>query len=183
MRLLKHSMVHIQRHVKVQGDKSPFDGDWTYWANRTGYYPGISLWLARLIKSQKGKCPVCGLSFLPDDVIEVHITRMATTVTTRSRTGWLYMVTVMTVNMDRAANPTRRVPMTTADYSRSRMRGNLSRPVLKTSRYRRLSCLVHPGPKLQGSPAYPHVPCQRAEEPPSRGCLQLHPEGADAQWR
>ncbi len=70
--LLKHSMVHIQRHVKVQGDKSPFDGDWTYWAARTGYYPGITLWLAKLIKGQGGRCPNCGLSFLPDDVIEVH---------------------------------------------------------------------------------------------------------------
>jgi RNA-directed DNA polymerase len=70
--LFKHGMTRIIRHVKVRGDKSPFDGDWTYWAARMGHYPGIRLWLGMLIQRQKGKCACCGLHFMPGDVLEVH---------------------------------------------------------------------------------------------------------------
>lgn len=70
--LFKHGQMPIRRHVKVMGSKSPYDGDWAYWANRMGYYPGISLWLAMLIKRQDGRCTHCGLQFMPGDLIEVH---------------------------------------------------------------------------------------------------------------
>jgi RNA-directed DNA polymerase len=65
-------MTKIIRHVKVRSDKSPFDGDWTYWAARMGHYPGIRPWLAMLIQRQHGKCASCGLHFMPGDLIEEH---------------------------------------------------------------------------------------------------------------
>ena len=72
MALYRHPKTKIGRHVKVRGDKSPFDGDWKYWTSRQAYYPGISPWLARLLKRQQGKCAYCGMLFLPDDLLEVH---------------------------------------------------------------------------------------------------------------
>jgi RNA-directed DNA polymerase len=70
--LRRHSKTKIVRHVKVKGEKSPFDGDWKYWASRQSYYPGVSPWLALLLKRQHGKCLYCGLLFMPDDLLEVH---------------------------------------------------------------------------------------------------------------
>jgi RNA-directed DNA polymerase len=71
-RLYEHDRTRIVRHVQVRGQKSPFDGDWAYWAGRQGHYPGVRLWLALLLKQQKGKCPRCGLYFMPGDLPEVH---------------------------------------------------------------------------------------------------------------
>lgn len=68
--LKKHTDTTIQRHVKVQGNKSPFDGDWGYWAGRMGRHPELSDKVAMLLRRQKGKCPECGLYFKPDDVWE-----------------------------------------------------------------------------------------------------------------
>ena len=31
-RLARHDHTPIQRHVKVQGQRSPYDGDWLYWS-------------------------------------------------------------------------------------------------------------------------------------------------------
>jgi RNA-directed DNA polymerase len=70
--LFEHDRTKIVRHVKVLGGKSPFDGDWVYWASRQGYYPGVSWWLARLLKRQQGQCAQCGLYFMPGDLPEVH---------------------------------------------------------------------------------------------------------------
>jgi RNA-directed DNA polymerase len=70
--LFKHGMTKIVRHVKVRRDKSPFDGDWAYWAARMGHYPGIRPWLGKLIQRQEGKCASCGLHFMPGDLIEEH---------------------------------------------------------------------------------------------------------------
>jgi RNA-directed DNA polymerase len=70
--LCRHDRTKIVRHVKVQGNKSPLDGDWVYWASRQGHYPGVSQWLAMLLKRQGGKCVGCGLSFMPEDLLEVH---------------------------------------------------------------------------------------------------------------
>jgi RNA-directed DNA polymerase len=72
IKLRKHSSTRIVRHVKVLGGKSPFDGDWAYWAGRMGYYPGISLWMGMVLKRQRGRCARCGLFFEPGDLIEVH---------------------------------------------------------------------------------------------------------------
>ncbi|WP_293117871.1 group II intron reverse transcriptase/maturase [Okeania sp. SIO1I7] len=72
--LNQHSGVPIVRHIKVQGNKSPYDGDWTYWSNRIGKYPGVRKEVTTLLKRQKNKCASCGLTFRPNDLIEVdHI--------------------------------------------------------------------------------------------------------------
>jgi RNA-directed DNA polymerase len=72
--LCTHSEVAITRHVKVMGNRSPYDGDWVYWSTRQGRHPGVSPRLAKLLKGQHGRCRYCGLFFQHDDRIEVdHI--------------------------------------------------------------------------------------------------------------
>ena len=69
-----HSDVPIIRYNKIRGNKSPYDGDWIYWSNKVGKYPGVRTRIAKLLKSQKNKCASCGLNFRPTDIIEVdHI--------------------------------------------------------------------------------------------------------------
>jgi RNA-directed DNA polymerase len=72
--LLTHSSVPITRHVKVRGNRSPYDGDWVYWSTRQGRHPDANLRLAKLLKMQHGRCRFCALVFQHDDRIEVdHI--------------------------------------------------------------------------------------------------------------
>ena len=72
--LRAHSEVTSARHIKVQGNRSPYDGDWVYWSIRQGRHPSVSSKLARLLKEQRGRCRYCGLFFQHDDRIEVdHI--------------------------------------------------------------------------------------------------------------
>ena len=72
--LNQHSDVAIIRHVKVKGIKSPLDGDWTYWSSRIGKHPGIRKEVTTLLKRQKNKCAFCGLTFRPNDLMEIdHI--------------------------------------------------------------------------------------------------------------
>lgn len=68
--LYNHKKVKITRHVKVQGNRSPYDGDWAYWSGRQGRYPGVSAGVATLLKRQRGKCNWCGLYFKPGDILE-----------------------------------------------------------------------------------------------------------------
>jgi RNA-directed DNA polymerase len=73
-RLARHDHTPIQRHVKVQGQRSPYDGDWLYWSRRLGRHPDIPALVAILLKRQQGKCDECGLYFLDGDPLEVdHI--------------------------------------------------------------------------------------------------------------
>ncbi len=51
-----HSDIPIVRHIKVKGNKSPYDGNWTYWSNRIGKYPGVRKEVTTLLKRQKNKC-------------------------------------------------------------------------------------------------------------------------------
>ena len=72
--LALHARTVIQRHVKVEGDRSFFDGDWAYWASRLGRHPELPHRVAVLLKQQKGRCALCGLFFKADDLPEVdHI--------------------------------------------------------------------------------------------------------------
>ncbi|NEQ40144.1 MAG: group II intron reverse transcriptase/maturase [Okeania sp. SIO3I5] len=72
--LNRHVDVPIVRHVKVKGNKSPYDGEWTYWSNRIGKYPGVRKEVTTLLKRQKNKCAFCGLTFSPTDLMEIdHI--------------------------------------------------------------------------------------------------------------
>ena len=66
-----HNEVPIRRHIKVAGNRSPYDGDWVYWSARQGRYPTISPRLATLLKQQKGRCAQCGLYFHHDDPLEI----------------------------------------------------------------------------------------------------------------
>ncbi len=73
-RLIKHSEFSITPHIKVQGNRSPYDGDWSYWATRMGRHPELPLKKAKLLKMQQGKCVFCGLYFKDGDLLEVdHI--------------------------------------------------------------------------------------------------------------
>jgi len=72
--LRTHSEVAITRHIKVRGNRSPYDGDWVYWSTRRGRHPSVSPRLATLLKRQHGCCASCGLCFHHDDCIEIdHI--------------------------------------------------------------------------------------------------------------
>ena len=74
MSLYYHAETEIKRHQLVKPEASPYDGNWTYWSKRRGEYPGTPTRVAKLLKKQKGKCPICGQHFTPDDLIEVdHI--------------------------------------------------------------------------------------------------------------
>ena len=61
--LATHASIPIQRHVKVKGDASPYDGDWVYWASRLGRHPELSASKAALLQRQRGRCAYCGLVF------------------------------------------------------------------------------------------------------------------------
>lgn len=68
MMLRTHNQVTIKRHVKVQGTKSPYDGDWTYWGKRFQSFPGIKPRVQMLLRRDNAKCNWCGLNFKPKDV-------------------------------------------------------------------------------------------------------------------
>ncbi len=70
--LVKYPDTAIQRHIKVQGDKSPFDGDWAYWVPRLGRDPSQPKRVVLLLKRQRGRCHQCGLRFMVEDHPEVH---------------------------------------------------------------------------------------------------------------
>lgn len=74
LHLYKHSWTPIVRHTLVRPDASPYDGNWTYWATRRGQAVGTPTRVAKLLKTQKGKCNWCGQYFTPTDLVEVdHI--------------------------------------------------------------------------------------------------------------
>jgi RNA-directed DNA polymerase len=68
--LRRHAATPIVRHVKVRGQKSPYDGDWPYWSARMGKHPELSPGLAKLMHWQRGRCARCGLRFKAGDVVE-----------------------------------------------------------------------------------------------------------------
>ncbi|MCB9107391.1 MAG: group II intron reverse transcriptase/maturase [Anaerolineales bacterium] len=67
-----HAQTAIKRHTKVIASKSPFDGDWVYWAQRLMRDPLKPLRVVKLLKWQRGKCDNCHLPFSAADVVEVH---------------------------------------------------------------------------------------------------------------
>jgi RNA-directed DNA polymerase len=74
LKLAKHGETKISRYIKVQGNRSVYDGDFTYWATRLGTHPELPMRMARLLKKQKGKCGYCGHYFKQCDVMEIdHI--------------------------------------------------------------------------------------------------------------
>ncbi len=69
--LYKHKAKRIEPHIKVEGTRSPFDGDGMYWATRMGRHPELPTKHAHLLKRQRGKCAWCELYFTSEDVLEV----------------------------------------------------------------------------------------------------------------
>ncbi|NES21181.1 MAG: RNA-dependent DNA polymerase [Symploca sp. SIO3E6] len=58
------------KHVNVKGEKSPFDGDITYWSQRNSkLYDGAT---AKTLKKQKHTCGHCGLPFLGGERVHLH---------------------------------------------------------------------------------------------------------------
>ena len=73
--LRRHVSIPIQRHIKVKGQASPFDGNLLYWAKRLQKHPLTKTTLGKLLQKQQGKCQWCGLFFQEEDHIEIdHIT-------------------------------------------------------------------------------------------------------------
>jgi len=61
--LINHSHTVIQRHVKIKGSASPFDGNLIYWSQRLQHHPELPNRVVFLLKRQQGKCLHCGLFF------------------------------------------------------------------------------------------------------------------------
>ena len=58
------------KFVNVKGDKSPFDGDLTYWSKRNSVlYDGV---IAKTLRKQSHSCGHCGLKFLEGEKVELH---------------------------------------------------------------------------------------------------------------
>jgi RNA-directed DNA polymerase len=73
--LWRHTQTHIQRHAKVRGRASPYDGNLLYWSQRLQTHSMLNGMLAKLLQRQQGKCRWCGLLFQPGDLLEVdHLT-------------------------------------------------------------------------------------------------------------
>lgn len=70
--LVRHSDFHIKRHVKVRGIKSPYDGDFIYWAIRLGRSLNLPQRMAQLLKIQSGRCQECQFWFKDTDHMEMH---------------------------------------------------------------------------------------------------------------
>lgn len=60
------------QHIKVQGNKSPYDGDWVYWTKRMADHPQAPKDITYGIKQQQGKCYLCGQNLTVEDSLEIH---------------------------------------------------------------------------------------------------------------
>jgi RNA-directed DNA polymerase len=73
--LKRHNARPIQRHTKVRGTASPYDGDFLSWSTRLKRHPMLSGTMSKLLQKQQGKCRWCGLLFKDEDQIEIdHMT-------------------------------------------------------------------------------------------------------------
>ena len=71
LQLLDHASTSIERHVKVKGESSPYDGNLVYWSTRMGNNPEMPKRVTTLLKRQKGKCAHCEMFFRESDVMEI----------------------------------------------------------------------------------------------------------------
>ena len=69
--LRAHREVTMTRHGKVQGNRSPYEGDWGDGSTRPGRQPSVSARPARLRKPPRGRWRYGGLFFPHADRIEV----------------------------------------------------------------------------------------------------------------
>jgi RNA-directed DNA polymerase len=123
--LRKLGEIPIRRHIKVQANRSPFDGDAVYWSVRMGRHPELRPSFARMLKDQQGNCPLCGLFFKPGD----HLTRFCHKRADAPDDPGHWMVIhdhCQDIKRSEAC-------MTTHHFAEEPDDGKLSRPVLKTS--------------------------------------------------
>ena len=58
------------RHIKVKGNKSPYDGDLTYWSERNSkLYDGTT---SKVLKRQNHSCARCGLKTTSEEQVHLH---------------------------------------------------------------------------------------------------------------
>ena len=58
------------KHISVKGDRSPYDGDISYWSRRKSkLYDGMT---SKAIKKQSHKCIACGLTFIGEEKVHLH---------------------------------------------------------------------------------------------------------------
>lgn len=68
--LLEASRIGTRHFTKVQGIRSPFDGDWVYWSSRMSKAPKWAPREFKILRSQKGRCVMCNLYFKAGDLME-----------------------------------------------------------------------------------------------------------------
>jgi RNA-directed DNA polymerase len=58
------------KHINVKGNKSPFDGDITYWSERNSkLYDGQT---SKALRKQNHSCASCGLKFVGEERVHLH---------------------------------------------------------------------------------------------------------------
>ena len=58
------------KHINVKGEKSPYDGDISYWSGRKSkLYDGAT---SKAINKQNRKCVACGLTFIGEEKVHLH---------------------------------------------------------------------------------------------------------------
>ena len=58
------------KHIMVKGDKSPYDGDLTYWSERNSkLYDGAT---SKALKKQNHSCGHCGMKLTSDEPVHLH---------------------------------------------------------------------------------------------------------------
>jgi group II intron reverse transcriptase/maturase len=58
------------KHINVKGNKSPYDGDLTYWSERNSkLYDGIT---SKVLKRQNHSCARCGLKTTSEERVHLH---------------------------------------------------------------------------------------------------------------
>ena len=63
------------KYVKIQGNRSPFDGDLKYWSKRKAAHPELNSTKSKLLSKQKGRCRFCGLYFKEEELLETDHVR------------------------------------------------------------------------------------------------------------
>ncbi len=71
-KLRRHRDTMIQRHEKVRGTASPYDGNLLYWSQRLKAHPLMHARKAKLLHKQQGKCRWCELTFRDEDRLEIE---------------------------------------------------------------------------------------------------------------
>ncbi|MBW4639059.1 MAG: HNH endonuclease [Gloeocapsa sp. UFS-A4-WI-NPMV-4B04] len=73
-KLIKHAFPSVpyseNKHINVKRNKSPYDGDLTYWSERNSkLYEGIT---SKVLKRQNHSCARCGLKTTSEERVHLH---------------------------------------------------------------------------------------------------------------